>query len=249
MEKEQLFPLLRTLAAKYETKDFIDGDPSWFMHQVKGRKNQETIGFLASVLSYGKRSLFLPKIQFMLDASEGEPYEWVRYRKYIKDIPDNDACFYRLYNNGMIFKLLDALCQLYLTNDSLGDYVRMLSRNHTALEALNVISNYFQNLGIKGMVPSPKTSVAKRPCMFLRWMVRDNSPVDLGLWSGIIDKRTLYIPMDTHVLQEAQKLGLVKSKSASWHTVEQLTDSLKEVFPEDPAKGDFALFGYGVNEG
>ena len=98
------------------------------------------------------------------------------------------------------------------------------------------------------MVPSPHSSVAKRPCMFMRWMVRDGSPVDLGLWSEFIDKRSLLIPLDTHVMQEASHLGLIACKTASWKTVMNLTEALKEVFPDDPAKGDFALFGYGVDK-
>lgn len=249
MEKEDIAELLKQLADKYETEEFINGDPSWFMHQVKGRENQETMGFLASVLSYGKRDLFLPKIQFMLDSSKEEPYEWVLQGDYKKDIPDNTNCYYRLYNNHMMVGMLDALHEMLASYGSMGEFVKEKSEHHLSLEALNAIGGWFLERGIKGMVPSPKTSVAKRPVMFMRWMVRDSSPVDLGLWSDFIDKRSLYIPMDTHVLQEAQKLGLVKSKSASWHTVEQLTDSLKVVFPDDPAKGDFALFGYGVNQG
>lgn len=247
MEREELVERLRKLADKYETRDFINGDPSWFMHQVSGKENQETMGFLASVLSYGKRSLFLPKIQYMLDSSKGEPYNWVLSKDYEKDIPDNSDCYYRLYNNHSMISMLKALNEIFVSFGSLGEFVKAKCPNHKAIEALNAIGGWFQERGIKGMVPSPKTSVAKRPCMFLRWMVRDNSPVDLGLWSDFIDKRTLFIPMDTHVLQQGQKLGLVKSKSASWHTVEQLTDSLREVFPEDPTKGDFALFGYGVD--
>lgn len=247
MVTEELSQLLKQLADRYETIDFINGDPSWFMHQVRGRENQETIGFLASVLSYGRRDLFMSKIRFMLDNSEGEPHEWVKAGLYKKSIPNNSDCYYRLYNNHMMTEMLNALSDLYKQYGSLGEYVKARATGHQALEALTAISDWFLSRGIKGMVPSPKTSVAKRPCMFLRWMVRDNSPVDLGLWSGVIDKKTLFIPMDTHVMQEAQKLGLIKSKSASWHTVVQLTDALKEVFPDDPAKGDFALFGYGVS--
>ena len=83
--------------------------------------------------------------------------------------------------------------------------------------------------------------------MFLRWMVRSDSPVDLGLWSDFIDRRTLVVPLDTHVLQEAKKLGLLKSTSASMSAARRLTASLAEAFPEDPSRGDFALFGYGVS--
>lgn len=240
---------LRSLAEKYETENFLNGDPSWFMHQVEGRGNQEVMGFLASVFSYGRRELFFPKIQFMLDASDGNVSEWVKSGAYKRSIPEDDHCYYRLYNNRMVRSMLDAFSELLNSYGSLGEFVETNSPKHTSIEALCAISGYFLERGIKGMVPSPKTSVAKRPVMFLRWMVRDGSPVDLGLWSSFIDKRTLYIPMDTHVMQEARKLGLIESKSASWRTVEKLTASLREIFPEDPAKGDFALFGVGVDNG
>ena len=84
--------------------------------------------------------------------------------------------------------------------------------------------------------------------MFLRWMVRSDSPVDLGLWADLIDRRSLIMPLDTHVVQEAQRMGLLNSRTASMSTARRLTDVMLEIFPEDPLKGDFALFGLGVDE-
>ena len=84
--------------------------------------------------------------------------------------------------------------------------------------------------------------------MFLRWMVRDGSPVDLGLWSDIMDRRTLIMPLDTHVVQESLRMGLLKSRTASMGTARRLTDAMLEIFPDDPLKGDFALFGLGVDK-
>lgn len=238
---------LRELADRYETPEFLIGDPSWFMHQVSGARNQETMAFIASVLSYGRRDIFLPKIQYLLDSSQGEPHQWVLSEEYRRYIPDNDCCYYRLYNNRMMLAMLDSLRELLAAYGSLGEYAKEKAPQRTALEVLEALSGHFLSRGIKGMVPSPRTSVAKRPCMFMRWMVRDASPVDLGLWSSFIDKRTLYIPLDTHVMQEAQKLSLISGKSASWRTVENLTNAMREIFPDDPAKGDFALFGVGVS--
>jgi hypothetical protein len=43
------------------------------------------------------------------------------------------------------------------------------------------------------------------------------------------------------------RLGLLESASASMNAARRLTVTLAEVFPDDPLKGDFALFGYGVN--
>ena len=97
------------------------------------------------------------------------------------------------------------------------------------------------------IVPKGRTSANKRIHMFLRWMVRRNSPVDLGFWTWA-DPASLLIPLDTHVMQEAVKLGLIPPTSAaSRKTAERLTAALAEAFPGDPCRGDFALFGLGVD--
>ena len=115
----------------------------------------------------------------------------------------------------------------------------------TAIEA---ICQYFQKHEITGIVPKNTNSCCKRVCMFLRWMVRKGSPVDIGIWSELIDRRTLIMPLDTHVIQQAMQLGLLKSKSATMVAARRLTEELATFFPEDPLKADFALFGYGVKQ-
>ena len=91
--------------------------------------------------------------------------------------------------------------------------------------------------------------------MFLRWMVRDSSPVDLGLWSSWYSKADLLIPLDTHVMQEATHLRLLapsssgRPKAATLKCAQELTDKMAEAFPGDPARGDYALFGLGVDAG
>ena len=55
--------LLRQYASKYEKAEFLEGDPSRFMHLVTGAANQEATAFVASGLSFGSRSQFLPRIQ------------------------------------------------------------------------------------------------------------------------------------------------------------------------------------------
>ena len=79
-------------------------------------------------------------------------------------------------------------------------------------------------------------------------MVRKNSPVDLGLWSWCSPSELL-IPLDVHVMQESVKLGLLKAGAkADRRTAVILTERLKKIWPEDPCKGDFALFGLGVDK-
>ncbi|MBV1838914.1 DUF2400 domain-containing protein, partial [Acetobacter estunensis] len=43
------------------------------------------------------------------------------------------------------------------------------------------------------------------------------------------------------------RLGLVKRRTPDLQTAIEITDRFAEIFPDDPTKGDFALFGYGVN--
>ena len=115
------------------------------------------------------------------------------------------------------------------------------------LRAVEAICRYFASHGSSAVVPKDASSACKRVCMFLRWMVRSGSPVDVGLWSEFVDRRMLVIPLDTHVVQEACRLGLLKGRCSSMCAARRLTSALAEVFPDDPCRGDFALFGYGVS--
>ncbi len=237
--------LLIQYADKYETADFLPTDPSWFMHQVKGELNQETFAFIASCLSYGSRKQFFPKIQYILDCSKGEVYSWIKNGLFDKDIPDNTGCYYRLYTNHLMNLFLHALKDMIDEYGAMRNYIQ--KKANDGFSAVAAITLYFGSKGIETIIPKNTSSACKRVCMFLRWMVRDGSSVDIGIWSDFIDKRTLIMPLDTHVLQEACKLGLLTSKTASMGAARKLSAKMLRIFPDDPLKGDFALFGYGVN--
>ena len=241
------------MARKYEKKEFLDGDPSWFMHQVEDNSNKELLAFIASALSYGRRTQFIPKIQFVLEESGGDIEGWLLRGDYQRAFPADGNCFYRLYSNRTMREFLDALALMVRQYGSMKAFVMSLDEGRemrdsiTCLDAIVSLTSWFAAHGSSGVVPKNAQSSCKRLCMFLRWMVRDGSPVDLGLWSDIIDRRTLIMPMDTHVVQEANRLGLIHSKSTTMAAAIKLTERLREIFPDDPLKGDFALFGYGVD--
>lgn len=62
-----------------------------------------------------------------------------------------------------------------------------------------------------------------------------------------IDPKDLIIPLDTHVHQVAIALDITQRKQADMRTATEITNYFKGIFPGDPALGDFALFGAGVN--
>ncbi len=238
--------LLRQYAERYETADLLIGDPSWFMHQVHGIRNQEAMAFIASSLSYGSRPLFNKKIQTILEWSEGEVDEWIRKGKFEEHFKKGDTrCFYRQYTHDTMHRFLQAYQQLLLTHGSLGDYIRLNATD--GLSAITAICQYFNHHDRSRIIPHNTQSACKRVCLFLRWMVRSNSPVDLGLWADFIDRRTLTMPLDVHVLRQSTRLGLISTKTATMSAARRLTANLTDIFPDDPLKGDFALFGYGIN--
>jgi uncharacterized protein (TIGR02757 family) len=90
-------------------------------------------------------------------------------------------------------------------------------------------------------------SACKRLHLALRWLVRREGPVDMGLWKSI-SPSSLFIPLDVHVGRTARCLGLLQRKANDKKAVISLTEKLRAFCPEDPVKYDFALFGYSVKQ-
>ena len=267
---------LRSLADRYEVPSFTEADPSqflrWYQPEV-GRgslADVEVASFIAAMLAFGNRKQFIPKIRQVLETSErslGSVSEWLKTGAYKKDFPHGEAKFYRFYSYDDMQVFFEELGDILKEAGSLGEFVkakmydggvtgvspvrRGSGRPRSGLERgegfpllHEILSSSFPKSAI---VPKGRNSANKRIHMFLRWMVRRNSPVDLGLWDWA-DPTELLIPLDVHVMQEAVKLGLIpEGAAASRKTAECLTAALAEVFPGDPCRGDFALFGLGVD--
>lgn len=258
---EELKSKLKYLAEKYENSSFLKSDPSQFLKWYKNQEDTEIAAFIAAMLSFGNRKLFIPKIReiFILADKSGGIYKWIKSKSFEKDFVCENGCdktkFYRFYSYSDMKMLFSAFYTILEKSKTFGDFVKsayeaemqeQVSKKSAEYERLALVfANAFACCKI---VPKGKTSANKRINMFLRWMVRTNSPVDLGLWKWF-SSADLIIPLDTHVVQESEKLGLIpKNTSASLKTAKIITKQLKEIWPTDPCKGDFALFGLGVDE-
>lgn len=244
---------LQTLANKYETPAFITEDPSQFLYKFQSQKDTEIISFIAAMLSFGKRDQFIKKINYILEKCESSPYEWIKTKKYknnfISTKENQDSTFYRFYKNKDLITLFEELNTLISNGKTLGENIK--SKYEKSLKNLpktyldQIVSESFPKSKI---VPKGLTSANKRIHMFLRWMVRNNSPIDKGYWTWY-PKSRLIIPLDTHVLQQSKNLGLLpKNATGTKKTAIKLTEILTQIFPEDPVKGDFALFGHGIEK-
>lgn len=245
--KEQLI----LLANKYETPSFCNEDPSQFLRWYKkGQANIEAASFIAAMLAFGNRKQFIPKIRFILERAENSAKDissWLKEGKYKADFPGGSKKYYRFYSYDDLQIFFEELAGILNSEKSMGEFFRKRWLEAGASTHLaDIISQSFPK---SRLVPKGKSSANKRIHMFLRWMVRQNSPVDLGLWKWY-PQSNLLIPLDVHVMQEGQKLGLIAEKAtASRKTAIELTTKMNEIFPGDPARADYALFGIGVDGG
>lgn len=240
---------LISLAEKYETADFSMNDPSRVLRRYApyGAADVECAAFVMAVLSFGRREQFLPKAEGLLQLAGESPARWIASGKWRADFPADEKKFYRFYSYNDIRDVLCALQNIITKYGTLGEAVRHRmqspSSGETCSDTAEAISTLFK--GCRA-VSHGASSANKRTWMFLRWMVRKNSPVDLGLWAWH-SPADLIIPLDTHVLQSAKRLFLIGSNAnATGKTARELTSALCEVWPDDPCKGDFALFGWGI---
>lgn len=84
--------------------------------------------------------------------------------------------------------------------------------------------------GVKG-VPKDTKSACKRVCMFMRWMVRWGSDVDLGIWSFIPTSK-LIVPLDTHVARMARQLGLITVKGNNMRASVPINTAMSSSVPK-----------------
>ncbi len=259
--KSELQDKLRTLADKYECASFCDDDPSQFLQHYKnvsgaGVADAEATSFLAAMLSFGSRSQFIPKINEILqmaDSSSGTISKWLADGCFKKDFPHGEKKFYRFYSYDDMQTFFEELAGIIKKSGSLGEHFRKAwegagSTPTSSASQTNSLSQIISSSFPKSrIVPKGKNSANKRIHMFLRWMVRQNSPVDLGIWIWY-PQSELLIPLDVHVMQQAIELGLLpENATASNKTASLLTEQMKQIFPGDPSRADYALFGLGVS--
>lgn len=68
---------LDNLVKKYETDDFISPDPISIPHSFTGKKDIEIAGFIASLVAYGSRKVFLKKLDELFKIAQNEPLNFI----------------------------------------------------------------------------------------------------------------------------------------------------------------------------
>ena len=250
---------LNEAADRFERPDFLDADPLGIPHRYSHPDDVATAGFFAATLAWGNRKSILRSCGGLLDRMDHAPADFVasagprelqRLDDFVhRTFQGEDArrfvlCLRSLQGDGGLEGVFsEAFRQAPDTvgrpgvkdaGQALHGFKQRFFRDHPAGRTSKHVAD-----PLKG-------SAAKRICMYLRWMVRPaQRGVDFGLWRDI-PLSALRLPLDVHTGNVARELGLLKRKTSDWRAVEEVTDVLRMLDPNDPVRYDFALFGMGV---
>ncbi len=251
----KLKPFLDEQVKRIEKPAYIKEDPVSFMHAFDEKEDQALAGFFAALFAWGRRDVVINKTQDLLERMDYNPAAFIGNFKE----PDSrrlDGFKHRTFKPVDIYWLIKSLQKILLDYGSFEkfwseSYQEAANKNE---ELITIFQHKFFNLfpqipqRTRKHISNPrKNSACKRICLYLRWVIRKNSPVDCGLMN-FMPAAELIIPLDVHSARQARILGMLPRRYNDWKAAQQLTEKLRILDPSDPAKYDYALFGLGVNE-
>ena len=224
---ESLRQRLSEWAETYNDPVYFEEDPVSFPREFLRRgaslQDVEIAAVFSAHFAWGRRAMIVRDLERLFDEMQWRPRDYVQAGDYRGD----SSSIHRTVRWSEVASICGRLRDWYSRHDSLEE-----------LSAAQIRSLVY------GRKDDPRAP-DKKINMMRRWMVRDDGRVDLGLWHSV-PKTSLLIPLDTHVHAQALSLGLVTRTQKDLRTAQEITDVFRGIFPDDPAKGDFALFGYGV---
>jgi uncharacterized protein (TIGR02757 family) len=244
----------------------LANDPISFCRRYQSPEDREIAGLIASSFAYGNVKIILRNLDSIFIRMGPSP------RRFVEEFePEQGLALFA----GFKHRFNDArdLCALLLAArtmldeaDSIGEFfLGCYDRNAdditpslTEFSATLLAMDYSAVFGSRSIpaesyfpffFPSPASgSACKRLCMFLRWMVRPDDGIDLGLWREIPPAK-LVIPVDAHIRRICRYLGLTRRNQGDWRMAREITAALRKHDPADPVKYDFSLCHLGISEG
>ena len=231
MMEDNVKRLLIEWAETYNDPKYFQEDPIAFPRQFaelakrgeRSVRDVEVAAVFAAHFAWGRRAMIVRDCGRLFDEMSWKPYDYVMRGEWRCD----PCSIHRTVKWSEVAEICSRLRAVY-----------------EELPSLESLSQDQIRVRIYGQKPDLKAP-NKKINMMRRWMVRDDGKVDLGLWKDT-DPASLLIPLDVHVYDEAVALGLTARKQKDIVTVKEITGVFDDIFPGDPCKGDFSLFGYGV---
>lgn len=249
-----------------DSTHFAEATPVSVPRQYASKRNAEISAFVTSWLMFGDNALDLKLAQYVdfhifrgmplfyiLGEDIDQRREWERCAGHKAAAPafrewtamlgsDEPLCegVENGYTEGDFAQVCGVLFNVYTVHDSLEDALLDICAASDC-DLLGALDSLFGH--ISGMPDVANTAAAKY-VRFLRWMMRKDSPVDLGLWDRC---RTIMggpaVEVDRFTLEAARQAGLTERTRCDAVAVEEITAAFAKVFPGDEARGYYSLVG------
>ena len=246
---------------RINSEEFIASDPVQFPHRYRKKQDIEIAAFLAAAIAWGRRDMIIRSCERMFSLMKPGPYEFIMSggepqtartaAGASRDFSTLGAkCIHRTFFEDDLKYFCRGLKACYAKHESLESLFASAGNIWNGMAIFReTIACANKGIYSKHIADPDSSSACKKFNLALRWLVRREGPVDLGIWKKI-SPASLFIPLDVHVGRVARQLGLLDParKSNDKKAVLALTEKLREFCPEDPVKYDYALFGMGVTE-
>ncbi len=249
-----MFCVLEAAYRDHHSQHAKSRDPVSLVHAYTRPADQEVVGLIVALLSYGGVPTILRNAQRALEPLGKHPSRTL----LLPGFRPNLAEFKHRFTTGADLEVVFAwLGSALRKKGSLESY--FLEGQRPEGRMADLLSSFVQRLTseplppelskkremreaqLKHLLSDPKRgSACKRLNMFLRWMVRPADGIDLGIWKRVQPSQ-LILPLDTHVLKTVRALHWTRSRQANWKLAEAATARLARYCPEDPVRYDFSL--------
>lgn len=251
MDEKALKDLLDQEAERINSPSFIGEDPVQFPRRFERQEDIEAASLLSATIAWGNRKMICRDCDRLMGLMADDPYAFIMEGAW-DAIPDEMNIHRTFFGRNLKYYLrgLQLVFKRYGTVEGLAAASGASDSRLPAWTFVKMLGDVLAeaNDGERDSRCLPvnvESTALKRVNMALRWLVRNDGIVDMGVWTAI-NPSQLFIPMDVHVSDVSRQLGLLERKSTDRKAVEELTGRLRMYRPEDPCVYDYALFGIGM---
>ncbi len=232
-------------------------DPVHLVRRYADPLDREVAGLICAVFAYGQVETLCRAAESILAALGPSPRAALlegrhRMRSFCPRFR------YRFNRRRDLIGLLHAVAGMLGDEGSLGR--ALAARRRAAADMTEALGDWVADLraraeertgrsrGLDHLLADPRRgSACKRWWLYLRWMVRRDDGTDLGVWSGLIPASDLLVPLDTHWIRLAPRLGLTRRRTPGGAMAREITAALRRIDPRDPVRYDYPVCHLGID--
>ncbi len=255
-------PFLESVYERYHQPVYLGSDPLVMVREFTCTEDREIAALFAALLAYGNVKQINASLARLFSAMGSRPGQFIRnfeilsarqalagFKHRFSDEEDILCLCWLLHQAVQRQSLESGFCEGIRDQET--DLAQAAGRFFDYLHSFSFEPHFDRSVmttrsSFKHLMPrADKGSACKRIHLFLRWMIRADDGIDLGLWNTI-PTSLLLVPVDTHIMRLSTNLGFSTRKAASLEFARDVTRKLRLIDPIDPTRFDFSLCRLGI---